>query len=560
MPGIEAVGSLSKRTASLANDAPTKHFDVAKFVGNFELLATATGGIECLRAMTLYLAIRGALTGEIRSGDPATNTDGLIPPFNLPAGWAWRQVKEVGDIKLGRQRAPNNHTGPHMRPYLRVANVHEARIDISDVMEMNFEPEEAQRFLLAPGDVLLNEGQSYELVGRPAIYRGEVPGACFQNTLIRFRPMEGIVLCEYALVVFRAYMRTGRFRQEAQQTTNIAHLSAGRLAVIEFPLPPLAEQKRIVARVDQLMALIDDLEAKQTKKRDLSTRFTKSSLEALTTAESPEAFDAAWQRVVENFSTTIDRAEKVEQFRSVILAVAVQGKLLPAEPDSEPAIILADRIRARRGLASNTRIDAVSPPFELPSGWCWSSLPELGELGRGKSKHRPRNDPALFRDGKYPMIQTGDVARANGVVATHTALYGEKGLAQSRLWPKGTLCITIAANIADSALLGFDACFPDSVVGFVPDAEIGDARYFEFFLRTAKQRIEDFAPATAQKNVNLEILSKVLVPLPPKAEMRRIVAKVDQLMKLCDDLEAKLRHAEDRASKLVEAVVQEMVA
>ena len=75
------------------------------------------------------------------------------------------------------------------------------------------------------------------------------------------------------------------------------------------------------------------------------------------------------------------------------------------------------------------------------------------------------------------MIQTGDVARANGVVATHTALYGEKGLAQSRLWPKGTLCITIAANIADSALLGFDACFPDSVVGFVPDAEIGDARY-----------------------------------------------------------------------------------
>ena len=158
------------------------------------------------------------------------------------------------------------------------------------------------------------------------------------------------------------------------------------------------------------------------------------------------------------------------------------------------------------------------------------------------------------------MVQTGDVARANGEITTYTSMYGEAGLAQSRLWPKGTLCITIAANIADSGLLGFDACFPDSVVGFVPDAELGDARYFEFFLRSAKRHIEDFAPATAQKNINLEILGAVLVPLPPKAEMIRIVAKVEQLMKVCDDLEAKLHRAEDRASKLVEAVVAELIA
>jgi hypothetical protein len=83
-----------------------------------------------------------------------------------------------------------------------------------------------------------------------------------------------------------------------------------------------------------------------------------------------------------------------------------------------------------------------------------------------KSKHRPRNDPDLYRDGFVPLVQTGDVARANGVITTYTALYNKKGLAQSRLWHKGTLCITIAANIADSAILGFDACFPDSIVGF----------------------------------------------------------------------------------------------
>ena len=173
----------------------------------------------------------------------------------------------------------------------------------------------------------------------------------------------------------------------------------------------------------------------------------------------------------------------------------------------------------------------------------------------GRSKHRPRNDPSLFREARYPIVQTGDVARSKGTVETYTAMYGERGLAQSRLWPSGTLCITIAANIADSGLLAFDACFPDSVVGFLPDSEIGDARYFEFFLRTAKQRIEDFAPATAQKNINLEILSNVLVPLPPKPEMERIVTKVERLMTLCDCLESQLRCAADRASTLARAVV-----
>jgi type I restriction enzyme S subunit len=162
-----------------------------------------------------------------------------------------------------------------MRPYLRVANVHEARIDTSHVLEMNFGPEEVERFELHAGDVLLNEGQSYELVGRPAIYRGEVPGACFQNTLIRFRP-SNTVLAEFALVVFRAYMRTGRFRQEAQQTTNIAHLSVGRLAVIEFPLPPLSEQERIVAKVEELMKLCDDLDAKLRRSEDLASKLVEA--------------------------------------------------------------------------------------------------------------------------------------------------------------------------------------------------------------------------------------------------------------------------------------------
>jgi type I restriction enzyme S subunit len=123
--------------------------------------------------------------------------------------------------------------------------VQENRIDTSDVLEMPFSPVEYEKFALRDGDVLLNEGQSPELVGRPAIYRGEVPECCFQNSLIRFRPHR-LILSEYALLVFRQYLHSGVFRASSRWTTNIAHLSARRFAVIPMPIPPHAEQHRIV--------------------------------------------------------------------------------------------------------------------------------------------------------------------------------------------------------------------------------------------------------------------------------------------------------------------------
>jgi len=253
-------------SAETAEDLSTAWHRVVK---NFNLTTSDSAAINGLRSAILGLAVRGQLVRD------CPRTGGGAPHGPLPQGWHWVKMSEAGDLKLGRQRAPQHHVGPNMRPYLRVANVFEARLDLSDVMEMNFEPEEAERFELRPNDVLLNEGQSTELVGRPAIYRGEIPGVCFQNTLIRFRPSK-LVIPEYALTVFRAYMRTGRFQREAQQTTNIAHLSLGRLATVEFPLPPLPEQKRIVAKVDHLMSLLDDLEAKLRKQEETAARLAES--------------------------------------------------------------------------------------------------------------------------------------------------------------------------------------------------------------------------------------------------------------------------------------------
>ena len=125
---------------------------------------------------------------------------------------------------------------------------------------MDFPGDDFETYKLRPGDLLLNEGQSPELLGRPAIYRGEIPGACFTNTLIRFRAV-GPLAADFALAVFRHYMRAGRFTAEATITTNIAHLSLGRLRTVEFPLPPLTEQQRIAAEVERHLSIADEMEA-----------------------------------------------------------------------------------------------------------------------------------------------------------------------------------------------------------------------------------------------------------------------------------------------------------
>lgn len=175
---------------------------------------------------------------------------------DLPAGWHWTTVEKAGRLQLGRQRAPKHHEGSNMRPYLRVANVFEDRIDTSDVMSMNFEPKEFERYKLHPGDVLLNEGQTPELLGRPAMYQGAPEDCAFTNSLIRFQVGEG-VLPEWALLVFRAHMHSGRFKRESRITTNIAHLSAARLKGVEFPVPPEHVQAALVARTRLLEAQLD---------------------------------------------------------------------------------------------------------------------------------------------------------------------------------------------------------------------------------------------------------------------------------------------------------------
>jgi len=191
----------------------------------------------------------------------------------------------------------------------------------------------------------------------------------------------------------------------------------------------------------------------------------------------------------------------------------------------------------------------------LPNGWAYTYLAYLGHLARGKSKHRPRNDKRLF-GGKYPFIQTGEVKAAKGILRNFSDTYSEFGLQQSKLWDRGTLCITIAANIAETCFLGIQACFPDSIVGFKSSDNIVNSKFIDYFIQSIKSKIQAFAPATAQKNINLTTLENLIIPFCSLQEQTQIVQEIESRLSVCDQLEATLTENLDKAEALRQSILK----
>jgi type I restriction enzyme, S subunit len=495
-------------------------------------------------------------TGKVRSTE--------IVPFDLPSGWAWTDLQTICiSITDGDHLPPPKSAGGV--PFLVISDVRTRTINYSPERFVSREYYDGLDPTRQPrkGDLL------YTLVGSFGIPI-EVSSNkefCVQRHIGILRPSEIIPVS----FVARTMKSEFAFRQAEAYATGIAQKTVplSGLRMLTIPFPPLPEQHRIVAMVDELMALCDRLETARAEREATRDRLMAASLARLN-APDPETLREDSRFALDALPALTTRPDQIKQLRHTILNLAVRGKLLPQDANDEPASELLKRIekerervvkggKARRQLALPVP-DLSQAPFELPTGWSWARFPELGAFGRGKSKHRPRNDLALFDGGTHLMIQTGDVARSRGVIETYTSKYNDFGLSQSLKWPKGTLCITIAANIADSGILSFDACFPDSVVGFIPASMFENARYFEYFIRTAKADLLEFAPATAQKNINLEILTQVLIPLPPLAEQHRLVGRVDELMAMCDQLEASLATADETRRRLLEALLAEALA
>lgn len=319
---------------------------------------------------------------------------------------------------------------------------------------------------------------------------------CIGRGLTAIRPSE-VLLTRYVLLFFRYF--EAQLASKGTGTTFKA-ITQDVVKNLEIPIPPLPEQERIVARIEELFSQLDA--GVETLKK------TKAQLAV---------------------------------YRQAVLKEAFEGRLTIHVPVNLPL--------------SWESSDETNTLPAIPEDWHYIALKYLGDLGRGKSKHRPRNDPKLFVDGKYPFIQTGDVKAATNCITSFTKQYGEFGLSQSKLWPKGTLCITIAANIAETAFLGIDACFPDSIVGFTPNESIL-AEYVRYFVESQKIRLWAFAPATAQKNINLDTLENLIVPYCSIDEQRVVISEIESRLSVCDSIEQTVDTALQQAEAMRQSILK----
>lgn len=370
----------------------------------------------------------------------------LVPeaeqPYKVPANWCWTYLKNVSDC-LDNFRKPINANERNARlgdvPYYGATGQVGWIDDYLTNEELVLLGEDGAPFL----DLLKNK--AYLINGKAWVNNHA------HILRSKFGTMGNRLLIEY--------LNSFDFTGFVTGTTRLKLTQASMNKII-IPIVPLAEQQRIVERIESLFAKLD--EAKENM-----------------------------QNVLEGFETR----------EAAILHKAFTGELTA-------------KWRKRHGVSMES--------------WEEKKLGDCGSLQRGRSKHRPRNDSRLFGE-KYPFIQTGDVANAEMYIINHSKMLSDFGLQQSKLFPKGTLCITIAANIGKVGILTYDCCFPDSVVGFLPNNE-NICEFIYYKLTTLQKELEELAPATAQKNINLKLLNDLKINMPTLDEQTEIVRIIDYLL------------------------------
>ena len=463
-----------------------------------------------LKNSILQLAVQGKLVPQDPSDEPATELlkridteknvalkagiikkDKKIPlltgediPYDVPNTWCWMRLGELCQLLDGEKCSGVKY------PYLE-AKYLRGKIAATFLDSGKF-VKKGTRLILVDGE---NSGE---------VFFATEDGYMGSTFKVLYMPKS-----VYEPYILSFLLLKKQLFRNSKTGAAIPHLNKELFFTLPVPIPPYAEQERIVAKIEELLPLVDDYGEAEERLKVLNAEFP-------------------------------------DKLRKSILQQAVQGKLTERDSDDEPASELLKRIRAEKAkLIAEGKIKKEKPlppitdeekPFEIPDTWEWIRLTDVGEVSRGKSKHRPRNDRVLYDGGIYPLIQTGDVARSNGKITKCTAFYNDFGLAQSRMWSKGTLCMTIAANIADVGILDFDACFPDSVVGFNAFKPIVSNKYFLYMLMAYQNVLDSMATKSAQKNINLEIIQSLAYPLPPLAEQERIVSRVEELLAVCDGL------------------------
>lgn len=379
----------------------------------------------------------------------------LVPeseqPYKVPGNWRWTFLKPISKIRTGKKDA-NYGSIDGEYPFFTCAA----------------EPIRCHGYSFDCNAILLAGNGDINNISR---YNGKFEA--YQRTYV----VEIIEPINIDYVFYWFKYRWFDFNKDKMFGTAIPYIRLGNLQEFPIPVPPLAQQQRIVNRIESLFAKLDEVKQKA-------------------------------QDALDSFETR----------KAAILHKAFTGELTA-------------QWRKEHGVGMES--------------WERLKLGEIGTLERGRSQHRPRNDPRLF-GGPYPFIQTGDVASANVYIMEHHQTLSEFGMEQSRMFSAGTLCITIAANIGDVAILSYDCCFPDSVVGFSPNSR-SISKFIYYMMSILQKELEDNAPATAQKNINLKILNAVEMNIPPVTEQTEIV-------RILDDLLAKEQQAKEVAEGVLEQI------
>lgn len=516
-------------------------------------------GIERLRALILDLAVRGKLVPQDARDEQQSDArlqNGPPLSFTVPTSWRWVTVNTVADCRLGKMLDASKNKG-ELKPYLRNANVRWFDFDLSSLVQMRFEPDELREFDLQVGDVLVCEGGE---PGRAAVWDGRVTDIYFQKAIHRVRLNKLVSPVFFALCIKRS-AETGELRSYFTGS-GIQHFTGRNLDRFAFPLPPLAEQQRIVAKVDALMALCDALARASEGAMAAHQVLVGQLLATLLNSARPADLSADWARLETHFDTLFTTDASIDALKQAMLDLAVRGKLVEQDAGDEGAASLLKRIQAERSkVLGETQASKVSASIDdkggLPFGWEWTPLARLGLAMTGGT---PKSSQPENFNGIIPFIGPGQISPDGNILPTEK-LISDLGLSQSNEAIDGDiLMVCIGGSIGKSAIVLERTAFNQQINAIRP--LIADSRFVDLYLRCSKFQSEvlDRATGSATPIINRGKWETIPVAVPPLAEQHRIVAKVDALLALCAQLKARLADAAQTQRHLADAITERAAA
>ena len=521
-------------------------------------------GVQKLRELILDLAVHGKLITQVDSNsDVRKLIENHIQEKNLnikkpfikdetilPPQWVRVHLATIADHNTGKTLDKNRNTGSS-RPYITTSNLYWGRFELNDLKEFLIEDSELERCQARKGDLLVIEGGD---AGRSAIWSNEDP-ICFQNHIHRVRPFSGIT-SEYLYRCFEQFYLSGEI-ENYRQGVGIKSLSGKKLAQIPINLPPLEEQQYIVAKVDELMQLCDQLEQQQNLSSEAHDQLVDTLLSVLSNSSDFDEFQQNWQRISENFDLLFTTEYSIEQLKQTILQLAVMGRLVKQNSNDEPASELLKKIAEEKSkLVKEGKIKQSKPlpeisdeekSLELPSGWIYTKIADLCRpISSGST---PSADK--FTQSGIPFLKVYNI-RDQKIDFSYKEQFVDdeihKGkLSRSRLYPNDVVMNIVGPPLGKIAIIPDD--YPEwncnqAIVFFgvlIPD--ISEYLYTYLCEGSFLNQIELIGTA-GQDNISVTKSQNIVMPLPPLNEQRRIVKKVNQLFSIIEQfqvLQSKLR-------------------